>query len=37
MGVRRASERDVAERMHERYLNARTRAGEAELLDGWWS
>ncbi len=33
MSVRRESKRDIAERMHERYLKAKTRAQKAELLD----
>ena len=33
MSVRRTSKRDVAEKMHERYLKAKTRAEKGELLD----
>ncbi len=33
MSVRRTSKRDIAERMHERYLKAKTRAEKGELLD----
>ncbi len=32
MSVRRTSKRDIAEKMHERYLKAKTRAEKGELL-----
>ena len=31
--MRPTSKRDIAEKMHERYLKAKTRAQQAELLD----